>query len=278
MTTIGLLHPGAMGSAVGGLLAAAGHEVRWVSEGRSTETRDRAGRAGLKDTVSIQALVGLADVIVSICPPAAAQDVADAVADERFTGLYVDANAIAPATAERIAARLVGGGADVVDGSIIGGPPADAGTTRLYLSGGRAAEVADWFDGTALEALVVGDAVGPASAIKVAYAGWSKGSAALLLSMRAYARATGVEQALLDEWGRSVPEARDDSAALASRIHLKAWRYEGEMRQIAAALDAAGLPGGFHAAAADVYRQLADLRHAGEDQPPGDTLDRIIDR
>ena len=249
--TIGLLHPGEMGAAVGKCLAGAGHRVLWVPEGRSAATRERAAEAGL-DACGWAEMAARSEVIVSVCPPHAALDVARQVAG--FRGLYLDANAISPATAGEVAAIVAAGGADFTDGGIIGPPPVAPGSTRLYLSGPRAGEIQALFGGTDVDARVV-PAPGSASAVKMAYASWTKGSAALLLAARALARAEGVESVLLEEWALSQPglEKRWDGAAAAAAA--KGWRWVGEMEQIAAAMAAAGLPEGFHQAAADMYRR-----------------------
>lgn len=250
-TTIGLLHPGEMGAAVGKCLAGAGHRVLWAPEGRGAATKERAEAAGLIG-VALAEIVARSDVIVSVCPPHAALDVARQVAG--FGGLYLDANAISPATAGEVAAIVTADGAGYTDGGIIGPPPMAPGLTRLYLSGPRAAEVQALFGGTDVDARVV-PPPGSASAVKMAYASWTKGSAALLLAARALARAEGVEPVLLEEWGISQPglEKRWDGAAAAAAA--KGWRWVGEMEEIAAAMAAAGLPGGFHQAAADMYRR-----------------------
>jgi 3-hydroxyisobutyrate dehydrogenase-like beta-hydroxyacid dehydrogenase len=247
--TIGLLHPGEMGAAVGKCLAGAGHRVLWVPEGRGAATKERAEAAGLTG-VTMAEIVTRSAVILSVCPPHAALDVARAVAG--FGGLYLDANAISPATADEVAAIVAAGGAGYVDGGIIGPPPAAPGHTRLYLSGPRAAEVQALFGGTDVDARVV-PPPGTASAVKMAYASWTKGSAALLLAARALARAEGVEAVLLEEWGLSQPglEKRWEGADRAAAA--KGWRWVGEMEEIAAAMAAAGLPEGFHQAAAEIY-------------------------
>jgi 3-hydroxyisobutyrate dehydrogenase-like beta-hydroxyacid dehydrogenase len=249
-TTIGLLHPGEMGAAVGQCLTGAGHTVLWVPDGRSAATRERAAAAGL-DGCGWAEMSARSDVIVSVCPPGAALEVARAVAG--FGGLYLDANAIAPATAGEVAAIVTAGGAGYVDGGIVGPPPLAPGNTRLYLSGPRAAEVQALFGGTNVDARVV-PPPGTASAVKMAYASWTKGSAALLLAARALARAEGVESVLLEEWGISQPglEKRWDGAAGAAAA--KGWRWVAEMEQIAETMAAAGLPEGFHQAAAEIYR------------------------
>ena len=103
--------------------------------------------------------------------------------------------------------------------------------------------------------MIGGEASAAASALKMAYASWTKGSAALLLAARALARAEGVEEALLAEWGISQPGLAERSARAAGSAAAKGWRWVAEMEEIAAAMAAAGLPDGFHQAAAEVYRR-----------------------
>jgi 3-hydroxyisobutyrate dehydrogenase-like beta-hydroxyacid dehydrogenase len=255
VTTVGLLHPGAMGAELGHQLRGAGCSVRWTSEARSTVTKERAEAAGLEDAGSLDALVAASDVVLSVCPPAAAEEVAAAVAGTGFRGTFVDGNAVAPATARRVATLVAP--ARFVDGGIVGPPPSRPGTTRLHLSGDGAPEVAALFAGTAVEARVHPGGPGAASAVKTCFAAWTKGTSALLLAIRALARAEGVGDGLLAEWATSLPDlpARADAAAGTAP---KAWRFVGEMEESAAAFVAAGLPGGFSQAAADVYAALAE--------------------
>jgi 3-hydroxyisobutyrate dehydrogenase-like beta-hydroxyacid dehydrogenase len=258
-TTVGLLHPGEMGAAVGRCVIDGGHEVVWAVEGRSAATAARAEKAGLTAVGDVAGLVRRADIIVSICPPHAALDVARQAAG--FGGIYVDANAISPATARRVAVIAEGGGAAYVDGGIIGSPPVAPGQTRLYLSGPRAAEVGRLFDSTAVDARLVdrdpaAGVTGSASAVKMAYASWTKGSAALLLAARELARAEGVEDVLLAEWAMSQPGLDDRWARAARSAAAKGWRWIAEMEEIASAMAAAGLPEGFHQAAAEIYRRF----------------------
>jgi 3-hydroxyisobutyrate dehydrogenase-like beta-hydroxyacid dehydrogenase len=254
--TIGLLHPGEMGAAVGRCLAAAGHRVLWVPEGRSPASAARAAAAGLTAANSgLAEVVRQADVIVSVCPPHAALDLARQVAG--FGGVYTDANAVSPATAREIGRIVEDGGASYVDGGIIGTPPVAPGFIRLYLSGPRAGEVQRLFAGGEVDARVIGgDALVAASALKMAYASWTKGSAALLLTARALARADGVEDPLLAEWGISQPGLAERSGRAAGSAAAKGWRWVAEMEEIAAAMAAAGLPDGFHQASAEVYRRV----------------------
>lgn len=265
--TIGLLHPGAMGASVGACAAAAGHPVSWVSTGRSSNTRARADAAGLKACDSLAELTAEATLIISLCPPAAARATATAVLASGFDGIYVDANAIAPTTATEIALAVEAAGAHYVDGGVIGPPALTAGTTRLCLSGDRADEVAACFRGSVLETIVLEAGGCAASALKMCYAAWSKGSSALLLAVAALAARSGVSTALQQEWQRSQPGLGEQLAADATRNAPKAWRFAGEMEEIAATFSAADMPPGFHTAAAAIYAALADFRDTAEPSP-----------
>ena len=253
--TVGLLHPGEMGAAVGAVLRGRGDRVVWASEGRTAETRERAEEAGLEDAGSVEEVARRSDVILSVCPPHAALEVAGAVAG--FRGVFVDANAIAPGTAREVEAVIAAGGGDCVDGGIVGAPPRAAGTTRLYLSGPEGESVAGLFAGSVVDARVLSGEVGTASALKMTYAAWTKGTAALLLAIGELARAEGVEPALHEEWRISLPDLPDRSQRAARSAQAKGWRWVGEMEEIAATFDAAGLPDGFHRAAAEVFRTLS---------------------
>jgi 3-hydroxyisobutyrate dehydrogenase-like beta-hydroxyacid dehydrogenase len=250
--TVGLLHPGEMGAAVGAVLRGRGDRVVWASEGRTTETRERAEEAGLEDAGSVEELVRRSDVILSVCPPHAALEVAGAVAG--FGGVFVDANAIAPRTAREVEAVIAAGGGDCVDGGIVGAPPRAEGMTRLYLSGAEAESVAGLFVGSVVDARVLSEEVGTASALKMTYAAWTKGTAALLLAIGELARAEGVEPALHEEWRISLPDLPERSQQAARSAQAKGWRWVGEMEEIASTFAAAGLPDGFHRAAAEVFR------------------------
>jgi 3-hydroxyisobutyrate dehydrogenase-like beta-hydroxyacid dehydrogenase len=250
--TVGLLHPGDMGAAIGATLRDGGTRVRWASAGRSEETAARAAAAGLEDAGTVEALAKSSDVILSVCPPHAALEVARAVGD--FGGTYVDANAISPATARAVAATV----SRCVDGGIIGPPPVRLGATRLYLSGPEAPLVADLFEGTTVDTRIVSDELGAASAVKMAYAAWTKGTAALLLAVRSLARVEGVESTLLEEWELSLPDLPARSVRAAEAAATKGWRWVGEMEEIAATFAADDLPAGFHLAAADVFRAISD--------------------
>ncbi len=220
---VGLVHPGEMGVAVGGRLGA---EVIWAPEGRSTATRARAS-AGAFRGVSWDELLAESDVLLSIGPPHAAPVAARAA--QGFGGTYVDANAISPMHAQEIAALHP----RFVDGAIIGGP----GDPHLYLSE---------------DVLPNARVVGNPSALKMAYAAWSKGSAAMLLAIERVAQYYGVWDDLAAEWEG---ELHERLARARRSAGAKGWRWIGEMEEIADTFVAAGVPDGFHRAAGEVYRR-----------------------
>ncbi len=263
---IGLLHPGEMGTSVGRALLAAGHEVCWCNAGRSPATAARA--ADFTAYPQLPTLTAEVDGLISVCPPDQALDQAQAVAAAGYTGIYVDANAVAPATARQMAA-VVGPG--YVDGGIIGPPAVQPGTTRLYLSGADAAGAQAWFSAELLQAVVVGESNSDASALKMAYAAYTKGSSALLLAVNALAEQAGVRAALLEEWALSQPGLAERSEQTARATSRKAWRFAGEMEEIAQTFDDLQLPGDFHRGAAALYARMSGLK----DQPPA-SLDEVL--
>jgi 3-hydroxyisobutyrate dehydrogenase-like beta-hydroxyacid dehydrogenase len=274
MRTVGLLHPGEMGASIGAALRRAGVQVLWASADRGPATRRRAQAADLTDAGTLPTLVAHSDLVLSVCPPHAAAQVAGTVAALGFGEIYVDANAVAPTTARALAAVVERAGGRFVDGDLIGGPVRPGGATRLYLSGPAAGQVAALFAPTDLEAVALGDDVAAASALKMCYAAWTKGTSALLLAIRAAADAHGVEEALLAEWARSQPNLAACSQAAVGTAR-KAWRFVGEMDQIAACFAEAGLPDGFARAAAELYRRLAAFKDLEGDPPLDEVLARV---
>ena len=252
-----LLHPGAMGASIGAALVSRGHLVSWVTEGRSAATANRASEAGLRAVDTLAGAVADAEVAISVCPPDAAMTLAREVQAAGFEGTYVDGNAVAPATARQVASIFP---ASYVDGGIIGPPAWREGATRFYLSGANAPEVAALFDGSLVDARAMDERIDAASALKMCYAAFTKGSSALILAVRALAEQNGVTDNLLQEWNISQSGLAARSDATATSTGPKAWRFEGEMREIAATFAAADLPDGFHQAAAEVYARMAGLK------------------
>ncbi len=273
---LGLLHPGEMGASIGAAARQAGARVGWASHRRSGESRRRAAQAGLEDLGSLEELAASSELIVSVCPPDAATALAESVAATGYRGIYVDANAVSTGTARELAAIIEDSGARFVDGGIIGPPAHNAGTTRLYLSGGEAPTVARVFEGSALQATAMDTRPGAASALKMCYAAWTKGSAALLTGIRALALAEGVEPALLEEWALSQQGLEARSTAAARNNAFKAWRFAGEMREIAATFEASELPGGFHRGAADIYERLSAFKDCDPAPALADIMETIL--
>ncbi|HEV8306306.1 MAG TPA: DUF1932 domain-containing protein [Methylomirabilota bacterium] len=268
--TLAVLHPGEMGAAVAACARSRGARVVWASEARSAATHARATAAGLRDLGTLGALVEASDVVLAVCPPHGALDLARAVAGHRFRGIYVDANAVSPDTARQIGVIVEAGGATFVDGGIVGPPPGAGASTRLYLSGKDAERIATAFAGSHLHTVVLDGPVGAASALKVCYAAWTKGANALVAAIRALAAREAVDRILADEWQLSQPDLLKRSEGVRPSAR-KAWRWIAEMEEIAAAFASAGLPDGFHRAAAQVYRRLEPYKDAAS--PP--TLEAI---
>ena len=261
---IGILHPGSMGVSIAAAARKNGHTVRWAGRDRSPQSRQRADDNGLLDAGDLPGLCALSDILFCICPPHAAEDVAEDVVASGFGGLYLDANAIAPQRARRIAARIESAGAAYVDGGIIGGPAWGPGKTWLHLSGARAAEITACFGEGPLMTNILGTAPDQASALKMCFAAQTKGTAALTCAILAAAENLGVRQALFEQWSQNGADKAEQAARQACGVTDKAWRWEGEMREISATFEEAGVPGGFHAAAAELYARLAPFKDAPE--------------
>jgi 3-hydroxyisobutyrate dehydrogenase-like beta-hydroxyacid dehydrogenase len=273
---VGMLHPGAMGAFVAASAKNSGCEVYWTSENRSPQTRGRAEKVGLREVRTLVELCDTCPVLVSVCPPHAAEEVADQVLAQGFNGLYVDANAISPQWVIRIGEKMADAGVSFVDGGIIGGPAWESGQTRLYLSGERAHEIEPLSAAGPLQIVVLGDRVGDASAIKMCYAAWTKGSTALLCAILATAGFYGVWPELQEQWERDWPGFPDQAVQRARRVTAKAWRFAGEMEEIASTFAASGLPGGFHLAAADLYGRMAGFKDAPSLPPLEEVLSALL--
>jgi 3-hydroxyisobutyrate dehydrogenase-like beta-hydroxyacid dehydrogenase len=273
---IGFLHPGQMGISVAASAQNTGHSVYWVSEGRSQQTHERAARFGLLDAHSLEKLCETCSVIISICPPHAAQKVAAQVATCAFQGLYVDANAISPMQVIRIGQVITEAGATFVDGGIIGGPAWESGTTWLYLSGKEAFLAASCFAAGPLETSVIGESIGKASSLKMCYAAYTKGTSALLCAILTAAEALDVREDLERQWSRNDSQFAEQAGQRVRRVTAKAWRFAGEMDEIAATFRQAGVPGEFHATAATLYRRMAHFKDAPETPPLEDVLATLL--
>lgn len=273
MSKIGILHPGQMGISIAAAAINSGHEVYWTSEGRSRKTYQRAEGHKLVEVEKLSQLCQTCEIILSVCPPHAAEDVALSVIGAGFKGLYLDANAIAPQRSTRIGGQMEKTGIRFVDGGIIGGPAWKPKETWMYLSGEHSKAIATCFSNGPLEVKIIGDEIGTASALKMCYAAYSKGTTALLTAILATAEALGVRETLYEQWNMDDPSFSEQANRRATRVTAKAWRFEGEMHEIASTFREAGLPDGFHEAAEEVYHRLSGFKEAPE--PPG--LEQVLD-
>jgi 3-hydroxyisobutyrate dehydrogenase-like beta-hydroxyacid dehydrogenase len=273
---IGVLHPGMMGICVAATVQNSGHEVLWVSEGRSPQTRQRAEKFNLTDAGTLAALCETCSVIISVCPPHAAEETAQQVLAHAFQGIYLDVNAIAPQRTIRIGQTMTAAGQDFVDGGIIGSPVWERGKTWLYLSGEKAQEAAAFCAAGPLETSVVGDSIGKASALKMCYAAYTKGTTALLGAILATAEVLGVRGELETQWSRDWPNFGEQAGEKVRNGTAKAWRFVGEMAEIAATFRGAGLPGEFHAAAEMIYRRIAGFKDAPATPALAEVLEKLV--
>ncbi|MGW0841428.1 DUF1932 domain-containing protein [Streptomyces sp. NPDC002787] len=254
--TIGLLHPGSMGSAFGAQLRSRGHIVLWCPDGRSDTTRLRAEQAGLEPE-ALPALVSRSDVLLSLCPPAAAEETAAQVAELGMAGagtIYVEANAVAPSRIVSIADQVAP--MPIIDAAVVGSPPVAGKSPTLYLSGPgeQADRIAELFVGTDVRIYLLGDSIGKASALKLAYSSYQKVSRVLAAVAYGAAETYGVADELLEiaaKRTRSYLVETDYIPKTASR----AWRWGPELEDAAALLTDARLPDSLmHAAAATLAR------------------------
>ena len=276
--SISILHPGEMGISLAAAAQHSGMRVCWASRGRSVATKARAEQQGLTDLETLQQVCDNCDVIISICPPHAAEALADEVLACGYQGLYLDANAISPQRTRRIAGRMTDAGIDFIDGGIIGPPVWKPGTTWLFLSGADAHQVVGCFASSPLSLRVIGDIPGKASALKMVYAARAKGTTALIAAVLAAAEQLGVRKELEAQWNLmdhgSVTCINQSIAAAVP----KAWRWGGEMAEIAETLEGAGLPADFHRGAKEIYDRLAHFKD--QDPPPAfpEVLEALIGR
>ncbi|MFE0580214.1 DUF1932 domain-containing protein [Streptomyces sp. NPDC058874] len=272
--TVGILHPGSMGAAVAACAATNAAAVLWCETGRSTASVARAARFGLTPVAELAELLDRSDIVISLCPPAAAEDLARDVAVHRFAGVYVEANAINPVRTQRIAA-LLAPDATVVDGGVVGSPPVGHKTPTLYLSGPAAAtdHIEALFAGTAVRTSVLGTEVGKASALKLSYAAFQKTSRVLVALAVGMAREHGVDQELIEVASRRTDSYLSEPQYVA-KTAARAWRWGPELEEAADALAAAGLPPEMLRAAASTLARWHEVKDDGE-LTLTDALDRL---
>ncbi|MEV4872846.1 DUF1932 domain-containing protein [Streptomyces syringium] len=258
--TVGILHPGSMGAAVAGCAAANVSEVLWCETGRSTASVERATQFGLTPVAELAELLDRSDIVISLCPPAAAEDLARNVAGHRFAGVYVEANAINPERTTRIAG-LLEPAATVVDGGVVGSPPVHGKTPTLYLSGpaDSTARIEALFAGTDVRTTTLGTEIGKASALKLSYASFQKTSRVLVALAVGMAREHAVDQELIELASRRTDSYLSEPQYVA-KTAARAWRWGPELQEAADALAAAGLPPEMLRAAASTLARWHDVK------------------
>ncbi|MBI3434605.1 MAG: NAD(P)-dependent oxidoreductase [Proteobacteria bacterium] len=274
--TIAIIAAGEMGAATARELAENGIRVVTWLEGRSKATLRRARDAGMVLLDSADALVAAAQTVFSIVPPgdalALAQRLAPALGNAAAKPDYVDFNAVAPATAARIGSMLAGSGARYIDGAIIGAPPTPGYSPKYYVAG-DSAKYLERLNAHGLIVRAIDGPIGAASALKMSYAGITKGLTALGAAMALGAERAGCMAALRQELGESQPQVLAWLSRALPRMYPKAYRWVAEMEEIAAFLDGvAGAPD-IYAGSAALYEQLA--RIAASDRRPDDDLARL---
>lgn len=275
LQSVAILSPGEMGGGVGAALARHGHSPITCLSGRSAQTTARAERLGFRLCPDLDSMVAEAGIVLSILPPEAARATAENVAAAmKRTGKappYAELNAIAPDTSRAIEGVFRGTGADYIDGGIVGLPPAEGRKpTRIYVSG-EAAPTMGAFDGKDIAIHQCGPEIGRASAVKMCYASVSKGTNTLHTAAMTAADALGVGDVLRAEIGDSVPAVFERMQANIPRLPADAGRWVGEMEEIARTYASAGLPPGFHSAAAEIFRLLDATPYGRETR---ETMDR----
>lgn len=281
--TIGLLSPGDMGHAIGGVLVQHGARVITHLGGRSERSQALAAAAGIADTPSLAALVQEADILLSVLVPARALDVARSVAaviaDTGADLLYVDCNAVAPRTVRQAEAVILAAGGRFADAGIIGPPPRNtqgvAGTTRIYTSGPNAADL-NLLNDHGLDVRLIGSDSGQASGLKMCYAALTKGLIALGTELLVAAQQLGLADALRAEQRQSIPDVLAWLERSTPSMPPKAYRWVGEMEEIATTFADLGLTPNILLGAADMYR-LVETTPIGRESPETRDKDRDLD-
>ncbi len=281
MTVIAIIAQGMMGAGVGRRVHENGAEVRTLLSGRSTKSAERARAAGMMPAADECALLSGADFFLSILPPGEAEALARRLAPVLSAldrkPVYVDCNAVSPQTAVRVGEVIAPTGADFVDGGIIGGPPRPGYSPTIYASGpmaGQTAMVRDW----GIDWRVIDGPIGAASALKMSYAGITKGTTAIAAAMLLGAARFGCSEALIAELTESQPEMLARFREGIPRMYDKAYRWVAEMQEISDFLEQNPPSHDIYAAVARLYEYLAaayDEKQPGPDNAVK-TLDRVL--
>lgn len=283
--TVAIMGAGDMGHAVGKALGDSGFDVITCLAGRGEHTRNLAGIAGMRDTGSLDAMVSEAGIVLSIMPPAAAEGFAGEIAAalkrtgtaSGATPMFVECNAISPDTSRRIESSITGSGAAYTDAGIIGSAPGKPGSPpRFYASGPDLGPICE-LDGKGIKVMPMGEEIGRASAIKMCYAGLTKGTNSLLTAVAIAAESLGITAELGAELASSQPAAYDAMKRAVPRLPLDAGRWIGEMEEIAATFASAGVTDKFHQAARDIFLLLDGTPFASETRQTFDSSRTLED-
>jgi 3-hydroxyisobutyrate dehydrogenase-like beta-hydroxyacid dehydrogenase len=279
MAVIGVIAQGMMGAGVGRRLHESGAEVRTLLTGRSQASAERARKAGMAPAANERELLSGADFFLSILPPGEAESLAQRLAPalkalERKP-VYVDCNAVSPQTTIRIGEIVAPTAAHFVDGGIIGGPPRPGYSPTIYASGptaGQTAVLRDW----GIDWRVIDGPVGAASALKMSYAGITKGTTAIASAMLLGAARFGCAEALIAELTESQPEMLARFREGIPRMYDKAYRWVAEMEEISDFLQTNPPSRDIYAAIARLYAYLAEAE--SEKEPSRENAIRTLDR
>ena len=257
---IGLIGLGEMGSEIGRYLVMNDLQVISVYEGRSEISKKRASKYKIRDAGSIEQFCKISDLVISIIPPDKAVETANLYTSfkNKDGQIYCDLNAISTITAKKIKLLLDEKKIDYVDGAIMGGPPTENYSPRIYLSG-KLSEKLNFLNGKGIELMVLKGSDFKASATKMVYASITKGSKALVAGALIAAKKNNVYDELMEELKYSEEYFSLVAKNQIPSIKHKAYRWVGEMNEISLTYKESGLTGGFHSEAENVYELIKNL-------------------
>ena len=278
---IGFLYPGDMGVFLAYSVQNSGYKALWCSEQRSQATCQRAKQQAMIEVTSLAKLCEQSSVIISICPPHAASNVAHQVLQQPFSGIFVEANAISPELSKSLSTAFAKKGVSYVDAAVFGGTTLSSKNTQIFLSGPKADHIASCFSSGPVIPKVINDEIGKASAIKMCHSMYSKGIWAMLHTIISAAEYHGIRDDLEQLWAKDNVNFSENTYKNMQRTSKKAWRFSGEMDEISSTFHSAGLPDGFSQAASEVYKRLSKFKEY--DQEPNieeiiNTLIRLDDQ
>ena len=278
--TLGVVSPGDMGHVVGNVIANKGYRVITFLEGRSDVTRKRAERSNMEDVGSLENLIREADVILSILPPEIALEfageAADSIRDLGVSPLFSDCNAISPETTLKIDTLMKNVGCSFVKVGIIGPPPRRGVTTKFYASGSHTRQLA-FLEGDGISFRPLGDEITRAAALKMCYAGLTKGTMTLQTAVLTVGELLGISDELQAEFSDSQKFHWDLMNNRVPFYAADAGRWAGEMDEISKTFMGAGVSGNLHRGAAEVFR-LLDASPLGAETRETLDQDRTLDQ